>query len=63
MIALLIWLVVIGIVVWFLTTQLPFIDPTFRMIIRFVGILFAIIIVLNAFGMMGPINAPVPTIR
>lgn len=51
-ISLLIVLVVIGVVIWAVTTFIPM-DPNIAMMIRVVGIIIALLYVLNAFGILG----------
>lgn len=51
MITLLITLVVIGFVVWLLTTYIPM-EPMFRSIILVVAVLVALFVVMRAFGIV-----------
>lgn len=52
MVEMFIFLVVLGVIVWAITSFIPM-DPTIAMIIRVVGIIVALLYVLSAFGVMG----------
>ena len=45
-------LIILGVAVWAITTFIPM-DPNFAMLIRVVGIIVALVYVLNAFGVIG----------
>lgn len=49
MISLLITLVIIGVILWFVETYIPM-DPAFKTGVRILAAIFALLIVLNAFG-------------
>lgn len=52
MIGLLVVLIVIGVLIWAVTTFIPM-DSGIRTLIRVVGIVIALLYVLNAFGVLG----------
>lgn len=56
LISLIIWLVILGVVFYFLES-IPM-DPTFKTGIRIVAILIVLLVILNAFGVM-PLSASV----
>lgn len=61
--SLLITLIVIGVVVWAVTSYVPM-DAGIKRIIQIVGILIAVIYVLYAFGVMGSLQSiNVPRLR
>lgn len=63
LINLLIILIVIGVVVWAVTTFIP-IDSGIKRLIQIVGVVVAVFIVLNAFGVIGSLSGVrVPTIK
>lgn len=56
-------LVVIGVLIWAVTTFIPM-DGNIKMLIRVVGVIIALFYILNAFGVIGGLsNATVPRIR
>ncbi len=62
-ISLLVALIVIGVVIWAVTTFIPM-DGNIKMIIRVVGVVIALLIVLNAFGIIGSLSSiKVPTVK
>lgn len=61
-IGLVVLIVVIGLVAWIVNSYLPIPQP-FKTIINVVLIVVALIVVLNAFGLMGGLNTSVPHLR
>lgn len=60
---LLLTLVLIGFVVWAITTYVPM-DAGIKRVIQIVGVVIAVILVLNAFGVVGGLSeTKVPTVR
>lgn len=59
MIALIIWILVIGIVAWLITSYTPIPQP-FKTIIMIVLVVIALILILNAFGLT---DGSMPKIR
>lgn len=60
MIQLIVVLIVIGVLLWLVETQIPM-DPTIKKIIRIVVIVCVVLWVLMVFGLL-PIDLPVPRI-
>lgn len=58
-ISLLIVLILIGVLLYVVETMLP-IDPTIKKIIRIVVVLFVILWLLSAFGVLDSLNVPIP---
>ena len=61
MITILVVLILLGLVVW-VANQLP-IDPTFKRIIYVVAVVFAVLYLLQAFGLIAGLGGPVPRLR
>lgn len=62
-VSLLIILVVIGVVIWAVTTYIPM-DGGIKRLIQIVGVIIAVFIVLNAFGVFGSLRGVnVPTLE
>ena len=62
LIGLLVLLIVIGLAVYFINTYIPLPAP-FKQIILVVAVLVALILVLQAFGVLGSLNVRVPQIN
>lgn len=63
LISLLVVLVVIGVVIWAVTTYIPM-NLQIRNLIIIVGVIVAVVYVLNAFGIIGRfVNVQVPTLK
>lgn len=60
--SLIFWIVVIGVVVWLLQ-RAPFLDPPFKKIILWVGIIAAVFLVLSAFGILRMFDFQLPTLH
>lgn len=61
-IALILWLVILGVVCWLVTTYIPMAEPFPRLII-FAGVVIAILLIAHAFGLFDALSTPVPKIR
>ena len=61
-IGLFVLLIMIGIAVYVVNTYLP-IAPPIKQIIVIVAVLIALLLVLQAFGILGSLNAPVPRVN
>lgn len=61
-ISLILTLVLIGVLIWAVTTYIPM-DPGIKTLIRVVGIVIALFVVLNAFGVIGGLNMRVPSVH
>jgi hypothetical protein len=61
-VALFVFICVIGVVCWLITTYVPMPEP-FPKLIILAGVLIVILLLLQAFGLLGSLNAPVPHIR
>lgn len=61
-IALIVWLVVIGVVAWLITTYIPMPQP-FKTILMIVLVVVALLLVLSAFGLIGGLSTDVPRVR
>lgn len=48
-------LIIIGVVIWAITTYIPM-DAGIKNLIRIVGIIIAVVICLNAFGVIGSLS-------
>lgn len=55
-------LVILGLVCWLLVRYIPMVEPI-RSIVVIVFVLVALLLVLQAFGLMGALDTPVPHIR
>ena len=62
MLSLIITLAVIGLICWALTTYIPM-SPGIRKIIIVVVLCCALLYVLQAFGLLGRLDMPVPQVR
>jgi hypothetical protein len=60
LIALILWLVILGVGLWALNRFVTFIDPNIKKIINVVVVIAAILLVLWAFGVMDALNVRVP---
>lgn len=54
-ISLLVVLIVIGVIIWAVTTFIPM-DANIKMLIRVVGVIIALLYILNAFGVIGSMS-------
>lgn len=61
LVSLILVLVLIGVLIWAVTTLIPM-DPGIKMLIRIVGAVVAVFYVLHAFGIMG-LDVQVPKLR
>jgi len=63
LLSLLLTLIVIGVLLWAITTYIPM-DPGIKRLIQIVGIICAVVYILVAFGVMGHIgDVRVPQVR
>lgn len=62
MFILFLYLAAIGVIVWAITTYIPMQQPI-KNLILFVAIICAVVVVLQAFGLMHPLSQPVPRVR
>lgn len=62
MIALVVTILVIGVLLWLFETYVPM-DATIKRIIQVIVILCVVVYVLNAFGVLGRADIPVPQLR
>lgn len=62
LLSLLLVLIVIGVLVWAVTTYIPM-DNGIKILIRIVGVVCAAVYVLNAFGVLGGLDVKVPQVR
>jgi len=62
LIQLLVWLGVIGVLLWLFNTYVTMIDGNLKRIINIVVIIAAVLLCLSAFGLLGALDMPVPRI-
>jgi len=63
LLSLLLILIVVGVVIFAVTTYIPM-DPGIKRLIQIVGVIVCVVIILNAFGVIGSMsNVTVPRIR
>jgi len=63
LIQLVVWLVIMGVLLYLFNTYITTIDATAKKIINFVVVAAMILLCLSAFGVLGALDMPVPRIR
>lgn len=58
LLSLIIFLVVIGLVLWLINTFIPM-DPKIKSIMNVVVVIFVVIWLVSALGLIGPMNQPI----
>ncbi len=61
-IGLIIFLAVIGFVLWLVNTKIPM-QPWIKTVLNVAVLIIVLLVVLNVFGLLGELNRPVPQIR